>query len=300
MTASNRPKTGRTRNFFKLQEPFDTLTKPKQFFDRINTSDGVVENLLYKPYELRGSTSRFPRKIRETEFRNVSFTRTHIESISFYGCVFNQCLFINSRIEHCEFHNCSFVDTNTHKIDFLGVYVDPNSFENCLKAKSDQNIGTHLYQRLMNNSNDENQRAFGRSASLRFNTWKRRQWFYEFKRDWRTKPGRSIHALASGLVRWFWGLWGAGVHLGRFILSFAFTILLLSSFNFVLREQLGLDAVTEIVDSIYFTVITMTTIGYGDITPSNTFGKVVMAGEGFLGFFLFALAASIVFRRIAP
>lgn len=300
MNRSGHPLSDRGRNFFQLRAPYASLREPEQFFELVKDPSPIVENVIFWPDELHGSTSKFPRAIKGKTFRNVSFTRTHITSISFYDCTFEECLFIGSQIEKCEFHNCKFIDTNTHKIDFLNVYIDPKSFENCLRPHVDQNIGTHLYQRLMNNSNDENQRSFGRSASFQFNAWKRRQWFYEFRRDFSSNPAKSINAFLFGVGRWFWGLWGAGVHLGRFMLSFACMLLTLSIFNFLLRDNLGLAKVSEFTDAVYFTVITLTTIGYGDITPSKIEGKMVMAAEGFIGFFLFALAASIVFRRIAP
>jgi hypothetical protein len=277
-----------------------TVTDPLAFFKLTDHESKAVSDVLYMPELLEGSTSRYPRAVRNCTFSNVSFTRTHINSISFYDCTFKQCLFINSKIEDCEFHQCDFIDTNTHKVEFSRVYIDPRSFDKCLLASSDQNIGTHLYQRLMNNSNDENQATFGRTATFEFNVWKRRQRFYEAKRDWGKNPKKAAFATAAGIGRWFWGLSGAGVHLGRFAATFAFILLVLSTINFYLRGPLGLCEINDFQDAFYFTVITLTTIGYGDITPTSTLGRMLMAGEGLLGFFLFALAASIAFRRMGP
>ena len=110
-----------------------------------------------------------------------------------------------------------------------------------------------------------------------FNTWKRRQWFYESRKNWKSTPKKSVRALFSGLGHWFWGLCGAGVHLGRFILAFTMMLLILSIVNFYFREPLGLKGIANFIDAFYFTVITLTTIGYGDITPSETAGRVMMA-----------------------
>lgn len=41
-------------------------------------------------------------------------------------------------------------------------------------------------------------------------------------------------------------------------------------------------------DSIYFSIVTMTTIGYGDITPSG-FSRAIVAVQGVSGYFLLAL-----------
>lgn len=292
-----------TRNFFKQEMPYDVCGS-KAFFELVANSGMTVKNIRYQPDELNGSRigSRLDiTKIQNITFINVNFSKTYIHSLNFQNCNFKECFFINCNIKHCEFHNCKFINTNTHKIEFFRVYIDPNSFKDCLLPKRHQNIGTHLYQRLMQNSNAENQREFGRQASFDFNTWKRRQSFYDFKENWRKgKRCVSIDHLFDAAWRWTWGLCGAGVRIRRFVGLFVFFLVLFSIINLQFREIFGLNNINNCIDSLYFTVITMTTIGYGDITPTNSVGKVIVAVEGLIGFFLFALAASIAIRRIGP
>lgn len=290
----------RTRDFFKLQKPYETINELEEFFkltDNPDKTEKTVENISYELGELNGSRIGYNlsiTKIRGIRFRNVSFSKTYIHSINFQDCKFEKCLFINCWIHNCEFHNCEFIDTNPYKIEFSKVYIDPKSFNKCLKPQSDQNIGVHLYQRLMYNSSNENQWEFGRRASFSFNTWKRRQSFYEFGKYW------SAYKLAETIIRLIWTLFGAGVYIRIFLIALTVMLLILSAINFTFRENFGLNEINDFFDALYFTVITMTTIGYGDITPTNSFGKVVVAFEGLIGFFLFALAASIAIRRIGP
>ena len=58
--------------------------------------------------------------------------------------------------------------------------------------------------------------------------------------------------------------------------------------------------ISEFSDALYFSTITLTTLGFGYITPTTQILRLVVAAEGLFGFFLFALLASMLFRKIAP
>lgn len=61
----------------------------------------------------------------------------------------------------------------------------------------------------------------------------------------------------------------------------------------------------SLVDSLYFSVITLTTVGYGDITPHTTIGKIftvfyVLIGIAIIGAFANLMLRRTYARRIAP
>ncbi len=53
------------------------------------------------------------------------------------------------------------------------------------------------------------------------------------------------------------------------------------------------------VDSIYFTAVTLTTVGYGDFTPQTDAGKIFTAVYAFIGIGIFLGFAAALFEEIA-
>ena len=62
----------------------------------------------------------------------------------------------------------------------------------------------------------------------------------------------------------------------------AFCIYLLEKYN-------DLEHFGSIVRSLWFSIVTMTTIGYGDVTPSTSLGKLLAIAFGLVGIICVAL-----------
>lgn len=77
----------------------------------------------------------------------------------------------------------------------------------------------------------------------------------------------------------------------------AIAVLLTGTFFYHLAEHMS------VVDALYFSVITLTTVGYGDITPHTDIGKLfttgyVIVGIGILATFARTLLQSTLARRL--
>lgn len=84
---------------------------------------------------------------------------------------------------------------------------------------------------------------------------------------------------------------------GALILSWLFVAVSCGGAYFLLTRAMNGNGLTissattplaELYDSIYFSVVTMTTIGYGDITPLGI-SRAIVAVQGIAGYFLLAL-----------
>lgn len=69
------------------------------------------------------------------------------------------------------------------------------------------------------------------------------------------------------------------------ILIITIVVLLIGTIFYHLAEDL------KLVDALYFSVITLTTVGYGDITPHTDIGKLFTAGYVIIGIGIIATFA---------
>lgn len=59
-----------------------------------------------------------------------------------------------------------------------------------------------------------------------------------------------------------------------------------------LGDDLGGESTTTVVDALYFTIVTLTSVGYGDITPNSTSAKLFTCVFVFIGFGLIGVLVS--------
>ena len=162
----------------------------------------------------------------------------------------------------------------------------------------------------MNNSRDEEQIEFERDAQFLFFRWKRYQEGYAFRNAWADAedPHDYLDAIKGGakvLRRFSWEkLFGCGIRINYFLRTLVVTLALATCFNYGYRVELGLKSdghlITSWSEAFYFTTVSLTTLGYGDITPTTNFGRFAASCQSVIGFALFALFASMLFRRVTP
>lgn len=287
-----------------------TLIKSQEELHELLQVSRHVTNALYKPENLVRTDDPRQCRVRDTTFERVSFSKTCISGFIFLDCIFDRCLFIGTTIADCEFHNCKFIHTNTHKISISRTYIDPRNFHRCLIQSKHQNIGVHLYQCLLSNSRETGQIEFERDAQFLFLRWKRFQDAYEIinwsKRQTTSRFSRKfVLSCFQYLRRLAWEkIFGSGLRLRYFVVTVLIALTFFSYLNFIFRDRFGLmlegKPVSSSIEALYYTIISFTTLGYGDVVPTTSIGQLVAAAQSLIGFCLLALLASMFYRKISP
>lgn len=243
--------------------------------------DGGYSNIHYYPDEIIGKNSHYL-VFRDKAFKEVSFKDTLIKNVRFIGCTFETCLFMGAFFEECEFVDCNFYNTNTSKVRFVDCLIDPLSFEKNFDLVNDANIAVSLYHALYRNSSETHQPKY--AIESLYNMKRAECNYLDYKKDqkvigiceYRIERSKFIlHDFISGY----------GLKLSRVARLLGIVIAVFTILNFALSGFIFTsDGVETIVDSLYFTCVTVTTLGYGDMTPDTQFGKLFVTIQASLGF----------------
>jgi hypothetical protein len=287
------------KGFFALNPGYRTLGTEAELLGLVKHGDGA-RDVLYQPDVF--APKRPENRLRGKTFTNVSFSKTELRGLVLTRCRFVDCLFIGTLFRACEFHDCTFEGCNPYKAQFEETYIDPRVFAKLLNPSEHSNIGVALFQGLLRNSHGCQQSEFARYAQYFFEKWKRYQLGYEYSQG-KVSRWEYLREWVPSLL--YDHLGGYGI----FVLPFArLTLGLLSVcalWNHLAWSSYGMHNSSNVmVDhsvtlSFYFTVITMTTLGYGDFTPTTTTGMLSASAQSLLGVVWLSLLASMIIKRVS-
>jgi hypothetical protein len=287
------------QSFFKLNGTGHAEITSAEDLLHLITDRRAVEHAKYIPdvLELRRPLN----VIKNIAFRNVSFKDTRLIGLEFHACTFDDCLFLGTVFELCEFHDTSFTGCNPYKTRFVNTYIDPLVFRNLLNSSKHANIGVYLFQQLRANALNTHQPEFASDADFLFEVWRRHELRYKWRRKRVSLVPFVCEFCKSLLYEWTIGF-------GHSFTRFAICSLILFTAIVILNHSFWVNFdVTGAVDkrnhptiaSAYYTAITLTTVGYGDITPKTVLGMMLASCEAILGFLWFALLASMFVKKVS-
>lgn len=227
-------------------------------------------------------------------FIDVSFRGIKINDTRFFRCKFRNCIFAGSIIEGCEFVDCSFEGVNFDKVSINSTLFDPDQLDKNFGYKNDSNIAISTYQSIYKNSINEHQHLYAIQSlyMLRRSKYINLLWRIDGSYN-RFKVGRICKLLLGGML---WVL-GWGLRPMRMVFVFLFVVLLTAFFNF-LAAEIFFNCKKQFLDMLYFTVVVFTSLGFGDITPYTTIGKLAVASQALIGFLGLSLLIASLTSRI--
>jgi len=234
--------------------------------------------------------------IRDSEFINVSFKDTTFDNVRFVRCSFEKCIFLSARFYNCEFVDCNFKNTNTNKSKFENTYIKPNSFSDNFDLKEDANIAADLYHSLYKNLSSERQPDRAKESLYLMHRAENAYLSYRFSNDeiskseyFKNKTWHVFHFLTSGY----------GLKLYRILLTLLLVVFTFSIINYLFRDQFFANGdICTFLDSVYFTLVTLTTLGYGDIAPTTQPGKIVVIVQTVIGISVISLFLSSITSKV--
>ncbi len=248
-----------------------------------------ISNALFMP-DVFSSAHRFD-KYTKTAFRAISFKNTKFERIKFVDCSFTDCLFLNAEFNQCEFSNCDFNGCNFLGSSWTKTRIDPKTLKGNFDYKNDANIAAHLFHALYEQYKNDHQPNYARlSKYLLMKSRYGLDYFYRKKGTLTTVSFflRRVQAVFHRFVS------GYGVYRLRVLAAFFSFFVLASALNHLLQSYIFSSDVPptspnySIIQSAYYTFISITTIGFGDMVPKSEIGRILIMGESSVGIFLIA------------
>ncbi|MFV3331877.1 ion channel [Pseudomonas sp. NY15437] len=226
-------------------------------------------------------------KIKNTKFTKCLFSGQEISEVNFYNCTFQNCILNGAEFNECEFHGCKFVNCSFFKASFSNSYLDPRSFKfDATWRRHYANVNVWLFQELYRNAKNMHQETFAMYADIDFQFYRR----YEYLFGREKKPGMFIVSLLYDLVLGYgYGIWNAAIS----------TVLGVSLFTFLIRDHIADDGDVGVAKALYFSVVSLTTVGYGDVLPQKDDFALILTMLFLLGSVVWlAIVTAIVVKRM--
>lgn len=231
-------------------------------------------------------------------YSECNFDTVFFETNNLYGAYFNNCEFIFAYIYNCnlcsaEFNVCSF-----SICDLINCEVNNETdFSTTINEYDKEYLGAHsLYEQVYKLFRT---RGYNDIASVYF--WKARECELKSSTGW-----RKIKLFTQKLI-WGYGEKPLQVLLSSLILILVFAILyLFFGVNypsaFVTNQEIRytqFSLIFKFLYCIYFSIITFTTLGYGDITPYSAFSKFLASIEALTGVIFMAIFTASLYKKIS-
>lgn len=114
---------------------------------------------------------------------------------------------------------------------------------------------------------------------------------------------KALTTTKGGLKIWYW-FWGLtsnyGTSVSRWVLCMLFVVGLFAGFYYFteMSSNPQMSGFERIIERFYFSVVTYTTLGFGDVSPKTSFGMALVIVEVFFGQLMFWVMMSILAKKL--
>jgi len=296
-------------NFFRLNSGATDIST-QIAFQHIYGQNDYVDNLIYYPDNLSGSSAISKLKIKSITFVNVSFKDTTFENVEFSNCHFEDCLFLGAKIKKCKFLECSFKGVNTYGIEITDTYINPIFFCNNFKFNhyTKANISVQLFQELYNNAIKQDISDFAKNAKYYLLLWEDKLLVskFFFNRPYPIKWYKFFKEIIPNSFFRFG--FGYGLRLRNFI--FSFIIIFTSCFfynklNWHLYNLHEKDFLIEDFKycvysdyaNLFYTLDVLTKAVDSQFQPGSNFGMIAYCTQGGIGLIFFSLLITVLINK---
>jgi hypothetical protein len=241
-------------------------------------------------------------RIEDVNLRNATFENCFLGLSTFHGAYLRGATF-----RECDMHGTTFLNSNLDRVKFIKAQLRHSTWNNCkIDIASFPPVLEEVHQKYF---------AYAREVykALRLNL---RAAGDETGASWaaynQQVMDRYAHLSKKHYARWFlsWILdlmWGYGEKPARlFLFSIGFCILCAGLYFFTgvhINNQCssGLSVAHPghyFLHCVYFSFITFTTVGYGDLSPCTNGARVVAVMQAFSGVFIMGLFVSANARKL--
>jgi hypothetical protein len=264
---------------------------------RAELADVALSHCLIQDKYLRDVTFRTG-SIQHCRFEHTNLRRATFDRINLTGSRFVAC-----NLEHANFEGCTL-----WYVVFEQCEINYNSVLRSIP--SENNIRRRLLRVLRINAESMGEKSWADAilllelAAEREDLWDAARHASAYYRERYDVLDRAIAGIKLGAHYLRFWLWGYGLYLSRLALSATAAVVLLATLTN--REAFQFNVASEVgtrhlgwFESAYFSVITLTTVGYGDIAPANAPARMLAAGMAVCGVVMFGFIAAAFYRRLA-
>lgn len=265
------------------------------------------------------------------DLRFCDFTRAKIHQTHIEDSKLQHGIFIRASLKRSIFKNNTVTDSNFRNCEILDCDLSGSTFESCI-VDGGTLIWSCSYDEFTNftgvglsNLRIEPSLKSSFSCNIRRLWWK--NWYKEKKQEilpvgytFREKPWKYIKSkimyflrlFVHLIIKAFWWITDYGSSTIRLLIMFFATTLGHAIIYFLFPASTG-DVILNgggslllrFVRSLYFSIVIMTSVGFGDISASETmiFGHVIMMVQSLLGYVLlgaFLVRIGILFQGEFP